>query len=187
MSVALVSIEVSQAGGLELLSQVVHAVLPFNPTPSFSSVYEARMAREAFGSKMFSLSHHEEEAVLTMAIKMSTDLGVEEFSKKIQKLRLVFENRTQGWVRITLLAFDQVVEFDPQFPLPHPDLHRLARYLIPALDVWPSFYHAIVGQTISEIAHRGDYSVNFFCQAKALLDFLRSKQYDSTNSENVVK
>lgn len=79
----------------------------------------------------------------------------------------------QKFVKIRLLAYESMALMDPRVTLPDPDLHRLAKLLVPAAEAWPTYKHPILQRelgTLVEGVNRDPWG-QFFAQGKALLDY----------------
>lgn len=121
-----------------------------------SSIYKRSALSHRLGSS----------AELICVFKASTTLDLEQVSKALSSV----QTQHPG-AQIKLLCYDKNVQMLPAQTLPHPALVQDKALLRCSSEVWGSYEHPILGQTLSEIVNlNGTFDdVEFYSQGSAIL------------------
>lgn len=71
------------------------------------------------------------------------------------EVRSAFEQINSGGQepRATVLSYNQIVDLDPEFPVPHPDLQTDILVLHCAAEIQAQFEHPILGRSLQELVN----------------------------------
>ncbi len=76
-----------------------------------------------------------------------------------------------------ILLIDDVVFRSPHLTIPHPLLHKSPKWIVPATDIWESYNHPVLNESIKTIRNsfKEIEGISFYKQNKTLLDFLSNE------------
>lgn len=118
----------------------------------------------------------EHEDLYCVGLKLATQIPARLFNRLLIDIakKSLSEDQLDPVIP-TLLAYDDLIEMSPDLTLPHPELHLQAKFLIPALDIWPEYFHGVLESTLSHLSQGRQLRGQFFAQGKSLLDFPSSQ------------
>jgi len=158
----LIYIAAETVSGIPVLSEMIKHIKPLGQVLGLSSIY-----------KRYLNSRQEDlNSEICAVLLVNTDRSDEDLSGLLKTLN---QQRGQGsaqsTTRAVLLSYDNEVKLFPQRPLPHPQLHEDQVTLRCASEVWGSFEHPVLGQTLNELvrSEHGMSRAEFFAQGNQIL------------------
>ncbi len=106
---------------------------------------------------------------LVVATSIETPLSPSELNLKLHERMQNYPNMVDYF----LVLFEDETLLTPQLTLPHPDLHLLPFWLIPAAEVWSDAPHPVLSKSLHDLVGEHDWGTwgEFYAQGKTLLDF----------------
>jgi 7,8-dihydro-6-hydroxymethylpterin-pyrophosphokinase len=106
---------------------------------------------------------------LIVAVSIETPFSAPEINAKLQERM----RKNPNSVDYFLVLFEDETLLTPQLTLPHPDLHLLPFWLVPAAELWGDAAHPVLGKSLHDLAAERDLGTwgEFYAQGKTLLDF----------------
>ena len=76
-------------------------------------------------------------------------------------------------VSVKLLMLEEEVMLRPEMPVPDPDLHETAHWLVPSSELWPEAQHPVLKKSLKTLSTQLPNRPwgEFVAQGKTLLDF----------------
>lgn len=166
MSDFLLAVHGVSGEGVLLLKKIFPKIEELSSGLRSSSVYRVR--------KIYKNSRHihdirTEESYdgLVAVLRGSTDLELGEFHSKLKEIENYFRSEAlHRSADIKLLVYGDEVVLTPQVTVPNPEFHRNPEELVPASELWPSYRHPILSETLSTLArnHLGKEWGEFYSQ-----------------------
>lgn len=111
---------------------------------------------------------------LVFAISLGVAMSPEELNRVlINKMK-----EQPNAVDYFFVMFEEETRMLPTLTLPHPDLHKVPYWLIPAAEVWGDAPHPVLERRLAELATDNEWGAwgEFFAQGKTLADFYYKHQ-----------
>lgn len=109
---------------------------------------------------------------LRVVLKLSTSWSAEKVIDELKKIEQRFDETMKVIepMKCFLMVYDQTVFITPAVTLPHPNMIADTSWLYCAWEVWRSFHHPIMGQTLDRIMNQTNVTnVEFYGQGKTII------------------
>lgn len=161
-NVALIYLSADLMAGIGFLRKLAMDLVDQVRIESASSVYKRYLTprREDLNSE------------LCVVLKVSTLLSHLELGNYLDSQQVERgQNGSPATVRAILLSFSNQVLLTPKRPLPHPQLHSDPLTMRCAAEIYGSYEHPVLGQTLNELVKSSETpeSIEFYSQGRSLL------------------
>lgn len=161
-NVALVYFSADLLAGLGFLRKLATDLMDQVQIEAVSSIYKRYLTprREDLNSE------------LCVVLKISTTLDLHTLGNYFDSQQVERgQNGSPATVRAILLSYSNQVLLTPKRPLPHPQLHSDPLTMRCAAEIYGSYGHPVLGQTLNELVKSSETpeSIEFFSQGRSLL------------------
>lgn len=162
ISTALIGIETGLLKGIETLRWTLDSIQSFGEISAISTVVQSI---NSVGQPQ-----------LRVVIKLITPREPDELINRLVDIEGEYDEKIKimDTMRCLLLAYDQAVSLTPAETLPHPQMLSDAAWLYCSWEVWKSYWHPVMEQTLDKLlSERNVTNVEFHSQGKAILTTVR--------------
>lgn len=138
----------------------------------YSSIYKV-FGERASRKSIHDLRTRESFNGLCVCVRGQTSLPAKELMATLKSVEAELNKVKNQTLWLYLLAYDDNVVMTPGLTLPNPGLHESPQLLIPAAEVWPTYRHPVLNDTLLGLSKGAKINMwgEFHAQAKTLLDF----------------
>lgn len=167
---ALVALIVYSSDGLGLLKSAAQEISNCIEVEKISSVYKIKGSLNRF-SHVHDIASVDGFRGITVAVKGLINKGPEALIKSCIKVENKI-NHTDKTLEIVVLCVDDITRMQSDLCLPYPEWHRRVELLVPSSEVWGSYQHPILQESVYNLSQKMSEKKwgSFFAQGKSLLE-----------------
>jgi len=169
----LISIKTFSSQRTNLIQEALRKVAQCTKIEQASCVYRVERIAESW-TGLRDLKKEERLEGLAIVIKARTKLGPEELLGKLERVQADLQREVlQRSLSINLMCYESEIIMLPSLSLPHPEMHLRPEEVVPAVEIWPDFFHPVLKKTMVQLSQnfKNDKWGEFYAQGKPLLDF----------------